>query len=119
MSGVDSAEELWNLATALGVIAEWLEKSCEARHADDMGEVVRWAERVITDLASEQEDLEGSGMTDKAIGQIAFEASQDWHGSHRNWNDTPLAEQAHWEHVANAVYDAAARVMSRKAEDES
>ena len=59
MSGVYSAKELSELATNLSAIEDWLRDKCEARHNDDMADVVGRAFQVIDDLYDEQVELEG------------------------------------------------------------
>ena len=43
---------------------------------------------------------------DKTLGQIAFEAGQQWYGSSCTWTDIPPNERAYWEAVARAVAQA-------------
>ena len=60
MSGVYSADELDDLAARLSAIEDWLRASCEARHHEDMADVVGKAYQVIDDLYDEQVEAEAS-----------------------------------------------------------
>lgn len=50
-------------------------------------------------------------MPEKTLGQIAWEAAKQWHGHPRLWADIPVSEQQQYEHIANAVYEAVAKVF--------
>jgi hypothetical protein len=53
-----SAAQLDELLTHLGAVEDWLREKCEARHADDMADLVEQACRVLDDLYDEQVRLE-------------------------------------------------------------
>lgn len=57
---VYSSQELGDLATQLCAIEDWLLNGCEARHADDMADVISKAHLVIEDLYDEQREKEAS-----------------------------------------------------------
>ena len=50
-------------------------------------------------------------MSEKTLGQIAWEAARSWHGHSREWRDISVSEQQCYEHIANAVYEAVAKVF--------
>jgi hypothetical protein len=56
---VYSAEQLSTIAQNLGAVEDWLNDKCEARHAEDMGDICREAIEVIEDLYDEK--IEGQG----------------------------------------------------------
>ena len=45
-----SADQLEEMSLKLDSIEEWLRECCEARHADDMADVIKEASQVIYDL---------------------------------------------------------------------
>lgn len=49
-----------------------------------------------------------AAVSDRTLGQIAWEAAKEWHGHPRQWQDASLSEQSSWEHVAQAVAQAVA-----------
>jgi hypothetical protein len=53
MSTVYGKSELSELALNLGAIADWLRNKCDARHHEDMADVVDKATLVIEDLYDE------------------------------------------------------------------
>jgi hypothetical protein len=48
-----SAEEISELSKNLGAVEDWLRDHCEARHADDMADLVEKAVQVLEDLYDE------------------------------------------------------------------